>query len=88
MKEVGAIDQAVFSLSIGMADVQSKITFGGYDLEKYATGDVKWHPIEYNSDYWEVNMVDMQFEIDGKKQFLFNNRELIVDSGTSFNLIP
>lgn len=61
MKDVGAIDQAVFSLSIGMGDVQSKITFGGYDLEKYATGNVTWHHIEFMSDYWEVNMVDMQF---------------------------
>jgi hypothetical protein len=33
MKDSGAIDEAVFSLSIGMKDVQSKITFGGYDLD-------------------------------------------------------
>ena len=52
MKEAGAIDQAVFSLSIGMGDVQSKITFGGYDLETYATGAIKWHKIEFFSEYW------------------------------------
>ena len=65
-KETGAIDQAVFLLSIGMEDVQSKITFGGYDLEKYATGDVKWHNIDQFSAYWEVNMVHLNFEVDGQ----------------------
>lgn len=33
MKQTGAIDEAVFSLSIGMNDQQSKITFGGYDID-------------------------------------------------------
>lgn len=32
MKKIGAIDKAIFSMSIGMGDVMSKITFGGYDL--------------------------------------------------------
>jgi len=59
MKEVGAIDESVFSLSIGMGDVQSKITFGGYDLDEYATGDINWHKIEPFSDYWELTMEEM-----------------------------
>ena len=88
MKQTGAIDQAVFSLSIGMNDVQSKITFGGYDLEKYATGPIKWHNIHFFSAYWEVNMVHLHFDLDGDKQYLFPGRSLIVDSGTSFNLMP
>ena len=33
MKETGTIDSAMFSLSIGMGDAQSKITFGGYDTK-------------------------------------------------------
>jgi hypothetical protein len=88
MKEAGAIDQAVFSLSIGMNDVQSKITFGGYDLDEYATGAIKWHNIHMFSAYWEVNMVHLHFEIGGEKQYMFPGRDLIVDSGTSFNLMP
>lgn len=32
MQKSGVIDEAVFSMSIGMGDQQSKITFGGYDL--------------------------------------------------------
>ena len=33
MKSIGAIDQAVFSLSIGRGGYESVITFGGYDLD-------------------------------------------------------
>lgn len=40
MKKTGAIDEAIFSMSIGMGDIQSKITFGGYDLDKFAEGPV------------------------------------------------
>ena len=43
MKTAGAIDHAIFSFSIGMDDVQSKIIFGGYDLDTYATGPINWH---------------------------------------------
>ena len=88
MKEAGAIDQAVFSISIGMNDVQSKITFGGYDLEEYATGPIKWHNIDLFSAYWEVDMMHLHFELGGERQYLFPGRRLIVDSGTSFNLMP
>ena len=52
MKQTGAIDEAVFSLSIGMHEQQSKITFGGYDLEEFATGDIIWHDIDSYSTYW------------------------------------
>jgi len=40
MKESGIIDHAIFSLSIGMRGSQSKITFGGYDLESYSTDGI------------------------------------------------
>jgi len=40
MKEAGAIDAAIFSLSIGMGNVQSKITFGGYNTSAFATEPV------------------------------------------------
>ena len=33
MKQVGVIDNAIFSLSIGRDNYESKMTFGGYDLE-------------------------------------------------------
>jgi len=40
MVETGTIDKAIFSISIGMNDVQSKMTFGGYDLSTFATGEL------------------------------------------------
>ena len=40
------------------------------------------------SAYWEVNMMHLNFEIGGQEQYLFPGRSLIVDSGTSFNLLP
>jgi hypothetical protein len=36
LKKTGAIDEAVFSLMINMKDDNSKVTFGGYDLQKFA----------------------------------------------------
>ena len=45
MKETGTIDSAMFSLSISMGNVQSKITFGGYDTEIFATAPLQWHDI-------------------------------------------
>ena len=54
MKQVGAIDAAIFSLAIGLEDVQSRITFGGYDLEKFAAGPIQWHDASTSSRYWEL----------------------------------
>jgi len=35
MKEVGVIDEAVFSLYINLKADRSKMTFGGYDLHRF-----------------------------------------------------
>ena len=43
MKETGAIDNAIFSMSIGPEDIQSFITFGGYDVDQYANRPIHWH---------------------------------------------
>jgi hypothetical protein len=46
MKKSGAIDKSIFSLSIAMGDLQSRITFGGYNLSAYATSNsINWHKI-------------------------------------------
>jgi hypothetical protein len=46
MKNVGAIENAVFSFSIGTLNTQSKVTFGGYDDSKFATDKIKWHSVQ------------------------------------------
>jgi len=38
MKRSGAIQHAIFSLSIGAKSISSMITFGGYDLLRFASG--------------------------------------------------
>ena len=50
----GAISKAIFSMSIGFGDKKSRITFGGYDKERYAIGRVNWHQIDENSNYWSL----------------------------------
>lgn len=37
MKKANVIDQSVFSLYINLKNNTSKITFGGYNLNKYAS---------------------------------------------------
>lgn len=88
MKEEGAIDTAMFSLSIGMDDRQSKITFGGYDTNQFATGPLTWHDISKSSIYWQLPLTHFEFSVGDKKFQLGHNRGLIVDSGTSFLLMP
>ena len=89
MKQTGAIDESIFSLSIGMNDQQSKITFGGYDLEDFATGPITWHNIDPYSVYWQVTMSEFHLKYgphDTRNQNY--RRDVIVDSGTSFVLLP
>ena len=54
MKEVGAIDEEVFSISIGTGQDKSYITFGGYDLERFAQegSNITWHDIRQRSPFW------------------------------------
>lgn len=87
MKKTGAIDEAIFSMSIGMGDIQSKITFGGYNLEKFAKGPIQWHDIVYGSRYWEIGLKKIKFSND-IEEWSFGFRRGIVDSGTSYTLIP
>jgi len=61
MKETGTIDAAMFSLSIGMGTVQSKITFGGYDTSAFATGPVQWHDIQPQSMFWKLSMSGLEY---------------------------
>ena len=91
MKQTGAIDQSLFSLLIGMNEQQSKITFGGYDLKQFATGPITWHNINPKSTYWQLEMqsFDLRWKESSKaNRQLSMRRDLIVDSGTSFLLLP
>jgi hypothetical protein len=43
-------------MSIGTGDEHNKITFGGYDVEKFATGPINWHKIDHYENYWQLKM--------------------------------
>lgn len=88
MKEGGAIDHSIFSLSIASGYEQSYVTFGGYDTDAYATEDLQWKNIKSWSNYWELNMDKVAFSFLGQERFSLENRRIIIDSGTSYNLMP
>ena len=80
----GQIDEQVFSLSIGPGDLPSMMTFGGYDLDKYAKSDINWHTLI--PDYhWEVTISGFKF---GDINIPLSMNITIVDSGTSFISMP
>ena len=56
LMETGAIDKAEFSLYIGKDDAPSRITFGGYDLNMYATGPLNWYDVDQSAIHWAIPM--------------------------------
>lgn len=87
MKKEGAIKDAIFSMSIAEGYEQSKITFGGYDDEEYATGPIEWHDMDHFTVYWKLPMNKMTLNVNGE-EFVQEAKTAIIDSGTSFNLMP
>jgi hypothetical protein len=78
----------MFSFYIGKGDAQSRITFGGYDLETYATGPISWYDIDQSSHYWAIPMKGLQYKVGDKQIEMGSGRNLVVDSGTSFIFLP
>ena len=73
----------------------SKITFGGYDLEAFAYPNetVRFHNIKNGSVHWMLTLEKMTFSntndpIDDLKHEFGKNESIIVDSGTSYLLMP
>eukprot|EP00347_Sterkiella_histriomuscorum_P000125 403377076 len=86
----GSIDEKVFSLYIQPEEKNSKITIGGYDLESFVKPDqngvkkIYWHDLS-NTNYWTLGL-KKAFYGDHQLQPTVSN--VIVDSGTSYMLIP
>ena len=59
---------------------------GGYDLEKHArpNSTLTWHSISYFSNYWELSLDSLSVN----NVPIFTDKQIIVDSGTSFILMP
>ena len=37
------------------------MTFGGYDVKKFATGKINWHNIDTKSMYWMLSLDKFEY---------------------------
>ena len=81
----GQIDQKVFALSIGDQRRPSSMSIGDYDLERFATSDLHWHPL-VEEHFWAINLES--FKVGDTDIPLTAKADCIVDSGSSFMLMP
>jgi len=70
--------------------VKGKVTFGGYDLPKFAKkdskeSDVTWFDQSANEQYWAVNQKGVQIGDDKINGFY---QQAILDNGMSFAMAP
>ena len=63
---------------------RSKLHMGGYDLAKYARGPINFHSLLSDS-FWEMPLHKVRA---GKLSFVPIVQRVMVDSGTSLNLMP
>ena len=81
--EQGAIKNNMFAIFIDNEE-HSKIHLGGYDLERYARGPINFHSLNTES-FWEMPLHKVRA---GKLSFVPVVQKVMVDSGTSLNLMP
>eukprot|EP00347_Sterkiella_histriomuscorum_P014563 403360402 len=86
----GVIAERIFSFYISKGFSTSRVTFGGYDL-KYSQTDqsglnqtITWNNL-INNNYWSLQMVQVKL---GEKILEVQSNVAIVDTGTSFLLMP
>jgi hypothetical protein len=84
----------IFSIFLTNKDgTAGKITFGGYDVEKFAAPgktekDVFWASMAHAATYfWVMRMGDIGFG-DGHKMQNLVSKHMILDSGLTYALIP
>jgi len=81
----------MFSIYLSNEDKSpGKITFGGFDVEKYGKKglkdkDVSWLDQSRNEQYWAANNNQVKF---GDKSITKDNQQVILDKGMSFAMAP
>ncbi|CDW90538.1 eukaryotic aspartyl protease family protein [Stylonychia lemnae] len=80
----GMIHNRLFSLFLVSGNGESKITIGNYDLQKFARSEISWHPLS-SLNYWTLTLKSAYF---GDEKLKPTVKNIIVDSGTSFLLVP
>ena len=98
LKASGAIYESVFSIFVDINNNKSAMTFGGYDLAKYSqpNSTIDFHDAIWDPDwkyYWTLTLQEMTVSDEsnstiGKGFSVGKNQHIIVDSGTSFILMP
>lgn len=84
LKARGAIQSAVFSIYLTRetAELESVVTFGGFDLAKYSSGGtVQYIPLQGKPGYWSVALKSIYVDREPMSPGVFT---AIIDSGTSF----
>ena len=66
MRDAGVINKAVFSLMIELTNNNSKMTFGGIDMENMAAygSKINYHTIVPDSVHWELKLQNMTLSSD------------------------
>ena len=83
MIDQGLLDEPVFAFYLGDAESGSEATFGGIDKSHY-TGKIEYIPLRRKA-YWEVDLDSIAF---GDEVAELENTGVILDTGTSLNVIP
>lgn len=84
MVQQNLLDKAVFAFYLSDNDEKSsEAVFGGVDRDHYK-GDIKYIPLRRKA-YWEVDLDSIAF---GKEVAELENTGVILDTGTSLNVLP
>lgn len=86
LADVGQIEDYVFAFSIGQNSEKSTVSIGSYQLDGNVVPGtpIVWHDLT-NSAYWTLNFDGASF---GNSRIPVTTQSLIVDTGTSYNLMP
>ena len=82
----GVIQNRTFSMSIGSVTQVSKMTIGGFDINKFGqpNSTMRWHNLT-SSRYWSISMTKANI---GTIDIPITVNQMIIDSGTSYLLMP
>ena len=81
----GVISQNVFSFQVGTVDGTSHVTIGGYDVEEFSIEkELTWHNL-INNFWWTLGLKGVQV---GGKDIGVTTKQVIIDTGTSYALMP
>ena len=65
------------------------MTLGGFDTEKFATGDLNWHDVYPNAYYWKTKLDHVGMNFSSEVNFTFAaDTEVVIDTGTSYICFP